>query len=205
MENHEKIWNTWKYNCNKKIAYKYKYLVKYRRYRAYISFYLMSQTRWQPCTHPIPFCCTSCHRTMHTNWSTMSIKTPNLKYFPSEPNSYLNKQSTKKGTVIQLYVLSHEDQFTSSTSMAAFFTCTLALSCTKMLVMSVVKVKGTITLDTSWAIIRWYFYKFSFADLRKTCWFRLFRGVVHGRCGWHQSTKKGWTLKVDFNEDKKTK
>ena len=120
MENHEKIWNTWKYNCNKKIVYKYKYLVKYRRYRAYISFYLMSQTRWQPCTHPIPFCCTSCRRTMHTNWSTMSIKTPNLKYFPSEPNSYLNKQSTKKGTVIQLYVLSHEDQFTSSTSMAAF-------------------------------------------------------------------------------------
>ena len=48
-----------------------------------------------------------------------------------------------------LYILSHEDQFTSSTGTAAFFTCALALSRTKMVVMSAVKVTGTITWDTS--------------------------------------------------------
>ena len=34
---------------------------------------------------------------MNTKWSTMQIKTPNLKYFPSKSEGFLNKQTTKKG------------------------------------------------------------------------------------------------------------
>ena len=36
--------------------------------------------------------------TMHTNWSTMSIQTPDLKYFPSESEGLLSTHSTRKGT-----------------------------------------------------------------------------------------------------------
>ena len=36
--------------------------------------------------------------TMHANWSTMKIATPDLKYFPSEDNGCLSICSTKKNT-----------------------------------------------------------------------------------------------------------
>jgi hypothetical protein len=34
--------------------------------------------------------------TMHDNWSTISIETPDLNYFPSENNGYLSKRSNMK-------------------------------------------------------------------------------------------------------------
>jgi hypothetical protein len=36
--------------------------------------------------------------TMHKKWSSNQIQTPELKYFPSESDGFLNKRSTKKGT-----------------------------------------------------------------------------------------------------------
>ena len=36
--------------------------------------------------------------TMHSNWSTMSIQTPDLKFFPSESEGLLSTRSTKKGS-----------------------------------------------------------------------------------------------------------
>ena len=35
--------------------------------------------------------------TMHKKWSSNQIQTPDLKYFPSESDGFLNKRSTKKG------------------------------------------------------------------------------------------------------------
>ena len=35
--------------------------------------------------------------TMHKKWSTKQIKKPDLKYFPSESDGFLNKHSSKKG------------------------------------------------------------------------------------------------------------
>jgi hypothetical protein len=34
---------------------------------------------------------------MHKKWSTKQMKMPDLKYFPSESDGFLNKRSTKKG------------------------------------------------------------------------------------------------------------